>query len=211
VGQIAPSPIETDAEVSPWLQRLCRALLRLIGWRVETWDVPLALSKVIVIGEHHTSNMDSFLMILIVAAMGRRLSWLVKSELDLPVIGAMIRATGGIFVDRHAPNGTVGQVVERIQNSERIFLVLAPSGTRSRSDRWRSGFYYMALQADVPIALGYLDYARKAGGVGNVIAPSGDIKADEPIFQQFFAGVTPRYPEKASTVRLEPPDASAKS
>lgn len=203
---IAPAPTNARWEVRLMNQRLARLMLRAMGWRVANWDLPEDVQKVVVAGEHHTSNMDGFLMVFMAAAMGRKLSWLVKEELNQPIIGAMIRASGGIFVDRHAPKGTVGQVVDIINDSERIFLVLAPSGTRRKTDKWRSGFYYMALGADVPIALGYLDYAKKEGGIGKIIRPSGDIQTDEKIFQDFFADVTARFPQQTSDVRLSPPE-----
>lgn len=204
-GEVAPTPINPQAEVSVISQRLARLILRVLGWRIAEWEVPYTMDRVVVIGEHHTSNMDGFLMVFMTAAMGRKLSWLVKTELDQPIIGGWIRSSGGIFVNRHASKGTVGQVVDFINSKERVFLVLAPSGTRKRTDKWRSGFYYMALGAEVPIALGYLDYAKKEGGVGKVIVPSGDIKADEPIFQDFFADITAKRPHMASDVRLDPP------
>jgi 1-acyl-sn-glycerol-3-phosphate acyltransferase len=201
---LTPLPVRRTDEVSPIIQRLCRGITRLLGWRVSKWTLPDEVKKVVVLGEHHTSNMDGILMVIFVAAMGRKLSWLVKEELNKPIIGSMIRASGGIFVDRHHPNGTVGHVVEIINAHNEIFLALAPSGTRSKTDRWRSGFYYMALGADVPVALGFLDYSTNEGGIGKVITLSGDIEADLEIFQDFYANVTARYPDKASTIHLEP-------
>lgn len=201
----ASLPVRNTGEVRRPVQRLCRAITRLIGWRVSAWALPDDVKKVVVIGEHHTANLDSFLMVLIVAAMGRRLSWLVKHELDLPVIGWMIRQTGGIFVNRHHPNGTVGHVVEIINASDQMFLALAPSATRARTDHWRTGFYHMATGANVPVALGFLDYATKSAGIGKVMALSGDMAADAEVFRAFYAGVTARHPEKASDVRLIPP------
>lgn len=198
-------------EVHPLNQRLARLVLRLWGWRIEHWVLPPDVKKVVAIGEHHTANSDGFLMVLMTAAMGRKLSWLVKDELNKPVIGAMIRASGGIFVDRSAPRGTVQQAIDRIKQSDHIFLALAPSGTRSKTDGWRSGFYYMALGAEVPIALGYLDYKRKVGGIGMLMTPSGSIEADESTFQQFYKNVSARYPQKVSTVRLKPPKHLPKS
>ncbi len=198
-------PTPTD-QVPRWLQRLARLVLRLWGWRVEKWALPPDAKKVVVIGEHHTSNWDSVLMLFLCAAMGRKLSWLVKSELDQPVLGALIRATGGVFVDRHAKRGTVAQVIDKINQSDHIFLVLAPSGTRSKTERWRSGFYHIAQGADVPLGLGYADYDRKAGGVGRLMMLSGDIEADLEVFREFYADVTPLFPEKASAVHMELPN-----
>ena len=202
---IAPTPINPNAEVRIRWQRISRWVLRLWGWRIAEWKLPDDVKKVVVAGEHHTSNMDGFLMVFMAAAMGRKLSWLVKAELNKPVINGWIRASGGIFVDRHAKNGTVGQVVEQMNAADSMFLVMAPSATRRKTDRWRSGFYYMALGAQVPIALGYIDYAKKEGGIGKMLVPSGNIKADEAVFQEFFNDITPRYPHKASTVCLDPP------
>ncbi|MEO0562251.1 MAG: 1-acyl-sn-glycerol-3-phosphate acyltransferase [Chloroflexota bacterium] len=204
VEHFANVPVRATGEVSKFTQRLARGVTRLIGWKVPAWELPDDLKKVVVIGEHHTSNMDGFLMVLLVASMGRRLSWLVKTELDQPIIGDMIRASGGIFVNRHHPNGTVGHVVEIIEHSDSIFLTLAPSSTRSYTDRWRTGFYYMADGANVPVALGFLDYANKEAGIGKVIHLSGDMAQDEPIFQDFYKDITARFPEKTSEVRLVP-------
>ena len=208
---LAPLPIRDTGEVSRPVQRLCRGLTRLIGWRVRSWEIPDDVTKVIVIGEHHTANLDSYLMVIFVAAMGRRLSWLVKKELDLPVVGWLVRQTGGIFVDRHHPNGTVGHVIEIFERSDQLFLALAPSSTRSKTDRWRTGFYHMALGAGVPVALGFLDYGNNEAGIGKTIMLSGDMKADAEIFREFYAEITARHPEKASDVRLIPPTTTAPS
>lgn len=199
-------PVTHTGEVSPFVQRLSRLILRLWGWRIDRWQIPDDLKKIVIVGEHHTSNVDGFLLVLIVPAMGRRLSWLVKSELNLPIIGAMIRATGGVFVDRHQSKGTVSQVAERFQSEERLFLVLAPSSTRSKTDRWRKGFYYMALEADVPIGMGYLDYANKCAGVASLIKPSGDLASDAVHFREFYSQITALHPEKASDVAFDIPD-----
>ncbi len=202
---ITPLPVRTTGEVPRRVQRLCRGVLRLFGWRLDRWAVPDDVKKILVIGEHHTSNLDSILMIIMVAAMGRRLNWLVKHELNQPIIGSLIRATGGIFVNRHHPSGTVGHVIEIFNARDEMFLVLAPSATRSKTDRWRTGFYYMANGADVPVGLGYLDYVQKCAGIGEVIRLSGDIALDEAHFQAFYQHITARYPQKASDVRLVPP------
>lgn len=201
---IAPIPPIPNAEVSVFTQRLARFVLRLMGWRIGKWELDYHTPKAVVLGEHHTSNMDAVLMVFMVAAMGRKLNWLAKSELNKPVIGAILKATGAIFVNRHAANGMVGHAVEMIQEHDRIFLTMAPSSTRSKTDRWRTGFYYMATGADVPVVLGYLNYRDKEGGLGKVIHLSGDMVQDEPIFQEFYANVQARYPEKASDVRLIP-------
>lgn len=198
-------PINRNSVVPPIIQRFCRLLVRLWGWKVDTWEIPRENGKVVALGVPHTANWDSIMMIVMVAAMGNRLRWLVKKELDLPVIGWLLRLTGGIFIERRGSLGVVDQVIEIINESDEIFLALAPEGTRSKVDRWKTGFYYIALGAEVPIALGYLDYGKKRGGIGKIIMPSGDIKADEPIFQEFYKDIQGRHPEKMGTIRLDPP------
>lgn len=202
-----PTPVQRNREVPVGLQRLCRMILRMMGWRIDRWELPDSTPKAVVLGEHHTANMDAILMIFMVTAMGRRLRWLVKSELNKPIIGTLVRWTGGIFVDRHAANGLVGQAVEMIDGSERMFLAMAPSGTRSKTNRWRTGFYYMALQADVPVGLGYLDYKHKVGGIGKLIQLSGDMKADERIFREFYKDIHARHPQNISDIVLDPSNA----
>jgi 1-acyl-sn-glycerol-3-phosphate acyltransferase len=79
-----------------------------------------------------------------------------------------------------------------------MILVIAPEGTRRKVERWRSGFYHIARGAKVPIVLGYLDYGRKAGGIGPAVTPTGDIEADMKQIRAFYADVTPKHPERMS-------------
>ena len=130
---VAPTPLLKDAEISPVVQRMCRLLLRLFGWRIETWAIPYEMDKIVAIGEHHTSNWDGVMLILMITAMGRRFRWLVKKELDKPVLGAFIRLTGGLFIDRNAAKGTVAQVMDTINESDRISSPV--SGRHAQQDR----------------------------------------------------------------------------
>lgn len=90
----------------------------------------------------------------------------------------------------------VDQVVEKFRNSESLFIVITPEGTRKPVKQWKKGFYYIANQAQVPIALGYLDYAKKEGGVGKVIFPNGDMERQMKEIREFYRGMTPKYPER---------------
>lgn len=191
---------------SRFVENIARMIVKLIGWDVDFWDLPLDSKRVIVTAVPHTSNLDSILMIIFVASMGRRLRWVVKKELAWEPLGTLIRATGGIFIDRRSRSGLVGQIAEIVKSSESIFLAISPEGTRSYTDKWKSGFYYIAVDAGAPIVLAHLDYKRKTFGAQAPFMPSGDLKADEVRIHEYYAqwGAA-RYPEKFGPIVLDVP------
>jgi len=91
----------------------------------------------------------------------------------------------------------VAQSIKQFNQNERLILTIAPSGTRKKVKKWKTGFYYIAQGANVPIVLGFLDYRRKVGGLGPTIYPTGDVDADMKTIRAFYSGVTGRYPEKS--------------
>lgn len=195
-------------DISPtrrWLQRLAHLILPLIGWRVEG-RLPEA-DKYILIVYPHTSNWDLPVGLVCAHALGLLAQWpygfMVKdSALKWPVIGQLIRRLGGIGIDRSSNSNAVDQMVAVFEKSERLFLAITPEGTRKRTDHWKSGFYHIARKANLPIVLAYLDFKRRAGGLGPALIPTGDIEADLQRMREFYARVTPFYPEKASDIRF---------
>jgi 1-acyl-sn-glycerol-3-phosphate acyltransferase len=113
-----------------------------------------------------------------------------------------MRWLGGVPIDRNARSNVVQQAVERFAALGRLFLLVPPSGTRKRAPHWKSGFYHIARGAGVPIICTFLDYGRRAGGVGLVLVPSGDIVKDMSAIREFYAGVRAKYPELVTPVRL---------
>ena len=188
--------------------RLGRALaalwLRVFGWRVEGRlpDAP----KTVVIAAPHTSNWDLPHMLAVAYTLGVRPAWLGKRELFVGPFGLLFRLLGGVPVDRSKRANLVQQVADRFADVDRLFLVIPPSGTRSRAPHWRSGFYHIARAAGVPIVCAYLDYRRKAGGIGPVLAATGNVSVDMEKLRAFYAGVTGRYPERTTPVRLAEED-----
>ena len=85
---------------------------------------------------------------------------------------------------------------------ETLHLVIAPEGTRGKVRYWRTGFYYIALAAQVPIVMGYIDYRRKVVGLGPRLFPSGDILKDMEAFREFYGDITPKYPEERGEIKL---------
>jgi 1-acyl-sn-glycerol-3-phosphate acyltransferase len=159
----------------------------------------------VVIAAPHTSNWDLPFMLALAYALGVRPSWLGKRELFRWPFGWIMRLLGGIPVDRSARGDMVRQAVERF-DAGGLFLVIPPSGTRGRAECWKSGFYHIARGARVPIACGYLDYARRVGGIGLVFTPSGDVRADMDRLRAFYAPIRGRYPAHTTPVRLREED-----
>jgi 1-acyl-sn-glycerol-3-phosphate acyltransferase len=176
------------------------AWLKAFGWELDG-GAP-GVRKAVVVAAPHTSNWDFPFTLAVAWALGIELRWVGKHTLFAPPLGSIMRALGGVSVDRRARNNAVEAVVELLGQHRELMLVIAPEGTRGRADRWRTGFYHMALGADVPIVLGFLDYARKRGGLGEVLIPSGSLEKDMERIVEFYAGMKGKHPERQSAVAL---------
>jgi 1-acyl-sn-glycerol-3-phosphate acyltransferase len=184
---------------------LAAALLRRAGWRVKFDGLPARQGVVIVYP--HTSNWDFVVGLLAKWAIGFPLSfWGKESLFRLPLFGRWMRWVGGVPVDRHQPRGVVGQMVERMKAAkagDRFFwLALAPEGTRSRGEGLRSGFYQVALGADVPLGLAYFDFVDKVVGVETFIRLSGDEAADMAAIEKHLGHRRGKKPQLAAPIRL---------
>jgi 1-acyl-sn-glycerol-3-phosphate acyltransferase len=170
--------------------------LKAFGWRVDG-GLP-DVRKAVVIAAPHTSNWDLPFTLAVAWKLGFSMSWLGKHTLFKGLAGKVLRATGGIAVDRTQRTDMVAHAVDVIGQHDDLFLIVAPEGTRSRTERWKTGFYYMAVGAKVPIVLGYLDYKIKRGGLGTLFWPTGDIDADMKKIQAFYANIHGKHPERMS-------------
>lgn len=176
------------------MRGLCRAILKVTGWRVEG-EAPRA-PKCVVVVTPHTSNWDFVLAMVYVFALGLNVGFLGKAELfRWPVVGRLFYRLGGIPVERDRAHDVVRSAIRAFQERECLMLGIAPEGTRKKVARWKTGFYRIATGAQVPIALAFLDYGRKAGGFGPVLEPSGDIGKDMDDIRTFYASVTAFRPE----------------
>lgn len=161
--------------------------------------------KFVLVGYPHTSNWDFLYALLWGMASGTRFRWVGKKQLFPPVVGVVMRWLGGIPVDRSKAGGDfVKQVARIFEQHDNLWVVVAAEGTRSRAPYWKSGFYYMALEAKVPIALAYIDYSRKEVGIGGYFTPSGHIEAEFEQIKAFYADKVGRDPSKQSSIRLKP-------
>ena len=182
-----------------------RAVLAAAGWHVKFDGLPARQGVVIVYP--HTSNWDFVIGLLAKWAIGFTLSFWGKDSLfRIPILGRWLRWVGGVPVDRHHPRGVVGQMVERMaqarEQDEFFWLALAPEGTRSYIDHWRSGFYQVALKAEVPLGLAYFDYVDRIVGVNTFIRLSGDVEADMAAIASHLGHRRGKKPHLAAPIRL---------
>jgi 1-acyl-sn-glycerol-3-phosphate acyltransferase len=192
------------------LSPLWHGILRLLGWRIEM-DLP-AESKYVLVVAPHTSNWDFAIGIMTAWAIGLpKPRWIGKHTLFKPPFGWIMYQWGGIPVDRSRSQKLVEQVAEHFAREDVFLLALAPEGTRRRTEFWRSGFYYIALSAQVPIVLAFLDFRRKVVGTGPVIRPTGNLEADFEIIREFYSTVQGKYPERQGEIRLRTPNTQADS
>ena len=172
-----------------------RMMLRLMGWKI-TSVIPPGTKKCVIAVAPHTSYWDFVIGRLAYWVLGVKASFLIKKEAFRFPFKHLLLHIGGLPVDRGRSSKMVDEVVERFKKSESLFIVITPEGTRKPVKHWKKGFYYIANQAQVPIALGYLDYGKKEGGVGKVIIPDGNIESQMKEIRDFYRGMTPKYPER---------------
>lgn len=207
-GEMPGPALRHPGPPSPWvLYWVGRLYMWLISWRIEGTYPPHP--RTVVIAHPHTSNWDLPHMLAACWVCRVRISWLGKREIFRPPFAGLVRWLGGISVDRSAPQGLVAQVAEAIRGAERMAVAVPPSGTRSRREHWKSGFYWIAHAAQVPIVCGTLDYGRRRAGFGLALLPTGDVAADMEAIRAFYRGARGRYPDQETPVRLRDEEASA--
>ncbi|MGV9181869.1 1-acyl-sn-glycerol-3-phosphate acyltransferase [Arcanobacterium canis] len=167
--------------------------------------------KAIVIGAPHTSVWDGILMAVAFWDLKRDFKFLVKDSLMRGPISPLIKWVGGMGVDRSHPQGMVGAAVEQAKKTDGFTLIIAPEGTRSERAYWRSGFYHIALDANIPVVLGFIDAKTRTYGWGQHITLTGDMTADMDIIRAFYADKEGMRDGRISTPRLRAEDAGANS
>ena len=187
----------TSGLIGYWL---ARAFMSLIGWDV-TGEIPPD-KKFVLIGAPHTSNWDFVLGLSTTFIFRVKPCWLGKDALFRGPLGFLMRALGGIAIDRFNPHGVVGQMSGALKQADQLVIMLAPSGTRKKMPHWRSGFYHIAQQANVPIVCSSLNYKSKQAHLGYSFNPTGDIKSDMDKVREYYKDIHAKYPEKATPVSL---------
>ena len=178
-----------------FLYRSSRLILGLAGWRIEGQLPPIP--KFVLVGAPHTSNWDLPFTLLMAFALRAGIHWMGKEALFRKPFNGFFQWLGGIPVKRSKSHNIVEQSIQQFHCYQHLILTIAPAGTRQRVIRWKTGFYRIACGAEVPIVLGFLDYRRKAGGIGPVIHPTGNFTADMETIQNFYDSVTGKHPAQS--------------
>jgi 1-acyl-sn-glycerol-3-phosphate acyltransferase len=176
------------------MKKLSRFILKLAGWKtVVLVDEP---PKSVICVAPHTSNWDYLVGELSYWSLGRKSSFLMKKSWFFFPLNLVFKALGGVPVDRSKRTSVTDQMAVEFKNRERFHLAITPEGTRGLVQKWKMGFYHIAIKANVPIQIAYFDYAKKEMGIKAVFYPTGDEQADLKKIQAYYIGIKGRFPEK---------------
>lgn len=162
--------------------------LKILGWRVEG-EIP-SIRKFVIIAAPHTSNWDFPITLAVAFALRIKIYWMGKAAMFRWPFGGILRWLGGIPIDRSRSHNVVDQSIQAFQERDQLIMVVPPEGTRKKVSYWKTGFYHIARGAGVPIVLGFLDYRRKAGGIGPTFFPTGRIEEDMRQIRTYYATIT---------------------
>jgi 1-acyl-sn-glycerol-3-phosphate acyltransferase len=176
--------IITHPLFKPFFPLIGRLGLFVLGWKTQG-KVP-NIKKFVLICAPHSSNWDFVLFLLMIFKFKIPVHWMGKKSMFAPPFRSLLHCLGGIPIDRSQSGNTVSQMVSAFQRSERLIIALAPSGTRKNGVQWKTGFYHLARQANVPIVCGFVDYEKKTGGIGPVFIPHKGVGQGMEDIQAFY-------------------------
>lgn len=173
--------------VNTLLRAFSLGFLKLTGWKVQG-SLPPECRKSVFIAAPHTSNWDLPYTLMVAFSLRLNIYWMGKNQLFRPPFRTVMMWLGGIPVQRESANNLVAASAAAIVAADGpLQLVVPPEGTRSKARYWKTGFYYIAVTAQVPIVMAYMDYEKKISGLGPVFQPTGDIEADMAAIKAFYA------------------------
>lgn len=192
-------------------EKLAEQTLGLMGWEIDNhWD--LDIDQCVMIAAPHTSNWDALYARLALKALGVNVRLTIKDSYMKFPFGPFVRAMGGIGIDRSAKQegqerpSMVQLMNDLFKTHPKLVMLVTPEGTRAKQEQWKTGFYHVAVNAGVPIALAYMDYVKKKTGIGKIVYPSGDYQKDMTEIMAFYAEINAKFPEKFSIDQRYSPD-----
>ena len=188
-----------EAQAGPVSRMLLALMVRIYrrnGWQAQ--GIIPEPRRFVIIAAPHTSNWDFLYYLGLTQELGIKARFMAKKSLFRWPLGGFMRAMGGVEVDRTRHHNYVQAMIDEFARRKEFILTIAPEGTRSKSAKWKTGFYQIALGAGVPIVVGMMDYARRTGGLGPAIMPTGDFAADMAKVWEVYRGCTPRNPAGAT-------------
>lgn len=180
-------------------RKICGFLLRTLGWTAV--DPPVPEDKCILLGVPHTSIWDFAISYLYYTSVGGKAYVMIKKEFFFWPLGGLLRALGGIPVDRKNPTALVLSIIHEMDKAKKLHLAIAPEGTRKPVKKWKTGFHTIARQTGVPVYLGYFDWGTKRVGTGQKVELTDDAKADMKRIQEIYESMhlTGKYPKNYIT------------
>lgn len=199
------TPLFTCQQAPRLSSKIALTVLTALGWKLRYNGLPAA--RGVIIFYPHTSNWDFFYGILAKWATSIPLRFLAKEKLFKGItgffIGGLMRYWGGEPIERTVSSGAIVQLANRMQQADKFWLAMAPEGTRSYKPYWRSGFYYIALTAKVPLVCAFIDYPNKEIGISGVLELTGDEATDLAQIQSAYQHVQGKHPQQQSPVVLK--------
>ena len=180
------------------MRKLAALFLRLIGWR-SVFSAPPG-PKTVILVYPHTSNWDFPIGALFKAKHGITINWAGKDSLFRWPLKRLFVWLGGVPINRREASGMIRQLTDAFERSERFHMCITPEGTRARTDHWKTGFYRLALAAQVPVGLGFMDYGRKCVGIERWVTLTGDEETDLQTLRDYYADKVGYHPENAGDI-----------
>ena len=177
------------------MRQLSKFIYKLLGWKC-VGGMPDGITKAVLIIAPHTSNWDFLMGKLYTWIIQLPVSILIKKEAFFWPTAGLLKKAGGIPIDRTKKGNTVGQIAALFQQHDPFYLGVTPEGTRKLRSEWKRGFYFIAMEAKVPLVFSYLDYGKKEAGIGPAFYPTGDYDQDLAKIQEYYKGITARYPNQ---------------
>lgn len=181
--------------ITPLLRLIAILILKLTGWKAV--GTKISQPKYVLIGAPHTSNWDFPLMLLVVLKLRLQLYWMGKHTLFPFPFSGFMKWLGGIPIDRSKSHNVVNDIVLQFNDSEKFVVLVPPEGTRSKVTSWKTGFYHIANNANVPILMGYIDAKTKEGGLADFFYPTGDLEEEMKVIRAFYADKQGLCPENS--------------
>lgn len=180
-----------------FLKYISSQILKLSGWTVNV-QLP-DFDKCVICVAPHTSNWDFILCELAYTSIGRKAGFLMKKDWFFFPLGYFFRSIGGVAVDRSRRTDLVEQIADKFSSTDKLTIAITPEATRKANANWKTGFYQIALRANVPIVLAYLDYDKKEIGIERSFTPSGDVDSDMKEIKRYYMNFGAKYKDKFIT------------
>ena len=169
----------------------------LLGWKTDLYvEIP---DKCVICVAPHTSNWDFIIGKIFYSSLRGKIHFLMKKEWFFFPFGYILKIMGGVPVDRkNKKSSLTEQMIERFSKRKEFRLVISPEGTRKKNSSWKTGFYYIALGAKVPISLAHIDYEKKEIGLSVNFLPTGNVESEMQQIKESYRGFKGKYPDNFS-------------